>query len=622
MHALPPAISPVVQRAHCPHFASARGAFCGYLPVPLDRRHPDGRRIRIYFELYPPRDAARPAQSTIVSIEGGPGYPTTADRANRVALSRPVASRRSLLLVDLRGTGRSGALGCRAFKHHIFPYLARAGRCARQLGPRRDFYDTSQSVQDIEAVLRAVHAGKVDLYGDSYGSYAAQAFALRYPDRLRSLVLDGTYQLPGSDPFFRDLAARTRISLRLTCARRPPCMSHGDPVTALAQLVHRVRRHPITGWTRNGDGTRVFMRVDEDALVQLAGSGYYYQAVWRDLPAAIRAVWRGDDQPILRLAAETFTTDGPAGDPAYSSEALYLAVVCHDYPQPWSFSAPIADRLAITHAKLRRIGTSPFYPFAGFAWIGYPYEGGLQCLNWPSPAFPDPPDPPGASYPGVPTLVLNGDVDNITPLEDARVVAARFPNSHLVVVQNDVHVTALADNLACPDHIYAHFVETLEPGDTSCASQRTPEVRVVDEFPLHVSDVEAATPTAGDRSTLQERRVAAAGAESVADALQRWWVNYSGTDHGLRGGTWTYSGSGDVTTFSLRRAAFVPGVGVSGRVRWSYKHGWVRGNVTVTGPGGIHEHLHLRWTLQVRRAEAHLVGTAGGRPLRLEMLAP
>ena len=158
------------------------------------------RKIRIYFEDYPRRDTSRPAVSTIVSIEGGPGYSTTADRASRVALSRPISARRNLLLVDLRGTGRSGALDCPAFHQHILPYPELAGRCAAQLGARRDFYDTSQSVQDIEAVLVALHVGKVDLYGDSYGSYAAQAFALRYPWRLRSLVLDSTYQVPGSDP--------------------------------------------------------------------------------------------------------------------------------------------------------------------------------------------------------------------------------------------------------------------------------------------------------------------------------------------------------------------------------------------------------------------------------------
>ncbi len=264
---------------------------------------------------------------------------------------------------------------------------------------------------------------------------------------------------------------------------------------------------------------------------------------------------------------------------------------------------------------------SAFYPFAGFAWINYPYESGMECLHWPSPAFSDPPVPPHATYPHVPTLVLSGDLDNITPLEDARVVAGRFPNSHLVVIQNQLHVEALADNFDCPEHIYAHFVADLNPGNTSCA-RRTPEVRVVDSFPLHLSQVPPATPEPGDRSTLRERRAAVAAADSVADALQRWWVNYSGVDHGLRGGTWSYTGSGDVTTFHLHQAAFVPGVGVSGKVRWSYSHGWVRGDVTVIAPGGLHERLHLRWSEQVRAAVGHLQGTADGHPIRVRLLAP
>jgi len=621
MIAPPPAAPQAVQQSSCPHFAAVRHALCGYLRVPLDRRRPGRRTIRIYFEDYPRRDSSRPAISTIVSIEGGPGYSTTADRASRVALSRPISARRNLLLVDLRGTGRSGALDCPAFKHHILPYPKLAGRCARQLGFERNFYDTSQSVQDIEAVLVALHAGKVDLYGDSYGSYAAQAFALRYPWRLRSLVLDSTYQVTGSDPFFRDLLARSRIALRLACARRPPCMAHGDPVAALARLLHRVRRHPIAGWTHNADGQRVFQWVNEDALVQTVGSGYLYLGVYRDLPAAIRAAANGDTQPLLRLVAETVITDGPESDPSGFSEALYLSVVCHDYPQPWPFSAPMSARLAITRARLRTMPASAFFPFRGFAWIDYPYEGGLQCLHWPSPAFPDPPAPPHAAYPRVPTLVLGGDLDNITPLEDARVVAHRFPNSRLVVIQNQLHVEALADNFDCPEHIYAHFVASLSPGNTSCA-RRTPEVRVVDSFPLRLDQVPPATPDVGDRSTLRERRAAVAAADSVADALQRWWVNYSGVDHGLRGGSWSYTGSGDVTTFHFHRAAFVPGVGVSGRVRWSYSLGWVRGTVTVTASGGLRERLHLRWSEQVRAAVGHLRGTADGHPISVRLLAP
>ena len=103
--------------------------------VPLDRRHPNGRTIRIYFEHYFRTQRSRPPTSTVLSIEGGPGFSTTADRAARLQLWRPVSARRDLLLVDLRGTGRSGALNCPAFRRHILPYVVRAGRCAAQIGP-------------------------------------------------------------------------------------------------------------------------------------------------------------------------------------------------------------------------------------------------------------------------------------------------------------------------------------------------------------------------------------------------------------------------------------------------------------------------------------------------------
>src|SRR5436190_1131543 len=220
---------PAIVRTACP--AGAAHDTCGFVNVPLDRRLPDGRRIRIYFELRSRSDRSRPPDSTVLSIEGGPGYSTTADRSSRIQLWRPLSARRDLLLVDLRGTGRSQPLDCIAFRQHILGYVDRAARCAAQLGSDRDFYDTSQSVQDLAAVLRALHVGRVDLYGDSYGSYAAEAFALRYPHRLRSLVLDGTYQLPGTDPAWTDLAASTRSSLRLACGRRPGCPAgRADPV--------------------------------------------------------------------------------------------------------------------------------------------------------------------------------------------------------------------------------------------------------------------------------------------------------------------------------------------------------------------------------------------------------
>lgn len=613
-----------VERIRCPGEAIdiERHARCGFVALPLDRSNPSGRKIRVYYELYPRRNAARPALSTVISIEGGPGYPTSDDRSGRAALWRPVSARRNLLLVDLRGTGKSGALACTAFAHSTVGYIERAARCARQLGPARDLYSTSQAVQDIEDVVLALGLGKVDLYGDSYGSYAAQAFALRYPERLRTLVLDGTYPLPGSDPAASDLVAAGRRGLKLTCRRSPECPqpARRDPVGLVARFVDRVRAHPLVGFAPDGDGTRTHVRVNEDGLVQIYSAGYYLPSLWRELPAAVLAARRGDPAPILRLGAETITVDAGGEDPPASSEGLYLAVICHDYPELWDPATAIKDRPAELRRRLAAYPRGAFEPFTGAAWNGTDYEGWQACLRWPSPRVDDPPDPVGAAYPDVPTLVLNGDLDTITASSGARLVARRFPGSTFVEVRNSLHVTALYDKDDCASRIYVRFVATRRPGDTTCA-RRVPEPHLVRRFADRLRVVTPARPAAGDASTPSDRRLAAATAATVADVVARWWVNYDGTSVGLHGGTWSYEGD-DPVDFTLHRVEFVPGVQVSGTARWDFRHGAVTAVVTSRSSDGTDGELRIRWSTKAQHAVAGMRGSVDGRRLAATMPAP
>jgi pimeloyl-ACP methyl ester carboxylesterase len=619
-----PALVPVAITAPCPAEARDLGAAvrCGYVTVQLDRdaAGPAGRTIRIYFERYLRRDRSRPAESTVVSIEGGPGYSTTADRYGRVELWRPVSLRRNLLLVDLRGTGRSGALRCKAFARSTSDYVARAGRCAAQLGPSRDLYATGRAVEDIESVLRALGATTIDLYGDSYGTYAAQAFALRHPERLRTLALDGAYPLPGTDPTFADLASAVRRGLRLACARRDGCPARRlgvDPVDLVRSFAARLRSRPITGIAPDGDGTPTRVRLDELAFAQVVGSTYYHYAVWRDLLAAIVSARRGDDAPILRLAAETVVVDAGGDDPPTFSEAAYLAVICHDYPQPWDPSTPLDGRAAEAARLIAAYPPGAFWPLSPAAWTGVQYEGVLACLRWPSPADSDTPEPLGAVYPRVPTLVLNGDLDTITTSAQAREVARRFPRSRFVEVRNSVHVTALYDLDDCASRIYWRFVRTRSAGDTSCA-RRIPEQHVAPSFPLRIGDVRPAWRRAGDGSLVRDRRLAAAAAATVADVVSRWWANYDGSGRGLRGGTWTYEGDAPVA-FELRDVELVPGVRVTGSAGWFYG-GATSARVTVAG-GGSNGTLTIEWPSRPA-ARAQLRGDVDGRRVRATMLAP
>ena len=359
--------------------------------MPLDRRGEGppsnaAGALKIEFELYTRRKAGQPSLGTLVDVEGGPGYSTTDSRDYFIGLNEPLMDRRDLLLVDARGTGLSAPLDCPAFANTVADYVNRAGRCANQLGTQVDYYGTHAAVDDLADVLDALGIDRIDLYGDSYGTYFSQAFAVRHGDRLRSLVLDAAYPLPGTDPAFSDLAAATRRALRLVCDRRPSCAARGqDPVAVVKRLVEQVRVQPVSGQGRNTDGERIPVTVDEGSLVELLQSGYGNIPMYRDLLAAIRSFNAGDRAPLFRLLAEN--TLDPAASPVRSwSEALYLAVTCHDYPQMWDPAAPISVRTAQLAAAQAALPAAAFAPFSGLAWTSVRVRGsdGVPALARPA----------------------------------------------------------------------------------------------------------------------------------------------------------------------------------------------------------------------------------------------
>ena len=236
------------------------------------------------------------------------------------------------------------------------------------------------------------------------------------------------------------------------------------------------------------------------------------------------------------------------------SEGLYLAVTCHDYPQLWDPAAPAAVRREQLARTVAALPPEPFAPISPTVWTSLDYEGAIACLNWPGPQRPDPPVPPDATYPAVPTLVLNGDLDNITASSGARVVASRFPRATFVEIANTVHVSAIGDRDGCAAPLVRRFIRRLAAGDTSCAA-RVAEVRAVDRFPRTAAGAVPADPRAGDRSTPAQRRAAAVAAATVADAIQRWVLNTSGAAAACAAGAGATPARGWCASASAGRAS-------------------------------------------------------------------
>ncbi len=334
--------------------------------------------------------------------------------------------------------------------------------------------------------------------------------------------------------------------------------------------------------------------------------------IYRELDAATRAALRPRPyvKPLVRLVRED-TYVGGAGPVRQYSEGLYVAVECNDYPQPFDVTSPIASRPAqfrAAVAALHRNSPRLFAPFTTSEWVSSSYGYYDDCLRWPRPSRWVHPVPPHASYPHVPTLVLDGDLDSLTSPEGAKATAAAFPNSTFVETANTTHVSALEDFGQCASVIVRRFVRTRHPGDTSCAA-RYHENRLVDSFVRTA----AATGWSGPR-----RRTARVAAATLADVMARWWSMLGTHGVGLQGGRFTarggyFASAHPVVRWRLHHVAWVRDVRVTGSMRWHRRTGWVRATVAVTGPGADSGTLRLWWDDQARHAVATASGVLGGQ---------
>ena len=108
--------------------------------------------------------------------------------------------------------------------------------------------------------------------------------------------------------------------------------------------------------------------------------------------------------------------------------------------------------------------------------------------------------------------------------------------------RNSFHVTAVGDTDDCAQRILRSFVRS--PGRRSRAARRCADDVRAGACPGGRSRARSrvASARSAGRVPLRARRTGRAAALTVADLLDRWWNNYSGSGVGLRGGTLSYTG--------------------------------------------------------------------------------
>jgi pimeloyl-ACP methyl ester carboxylesterase len=600
-------------------------ARCGHIRTAVDPLRPRLGKQRVGFEWYPRSNKKRPSQGTLVGHEGGPGYPSTGSRGYFLGLFEPMSDRHDVLLVDQRGTGTSDPIRCTPLQRGARPYVQAVADCGEFLGARADTYSTAYAADDTAAVMDALRIKRINLYGDSYGTFFAQTFALRHPDRVRTLILDAAYPVSDQDPWWRDTNRAIQDALTRVCVRDPQCAAQGgSPVDRMRTIANDVHHDPVVTETFGAEGNRKTVRLDGVNLALVTAYATYGTNIYRELDSAVRAYQDGYAKPLLRLVAENIYKSYAGGNPEYYSSGQYVAVICSDYPQLWDVSLPIGEKRQKQYQAevdaLQGYNSDDFDPFRVDDWIDSGWTEPRTCIGWPSPTNPIPPELPGTVYPDVPTLVLSGDLDTVTSPEGGMDSASRFPNSTFVSVPNVGHVTALGDRQGCAAGIVRRFIRTAgDTGDTSCVSDYAP-VRTVPEFVRTAEELNPARQGDTVESSRADRQVVEGSLLAAGDVLTRWWVNYSGKGVGLGGGTFKYSGR--PVTFELKDLGFVRDVRVTGRVVWDRDTGNVRAVLDVDGPGTQDGKLTARWNDWERAAKATVTGKIDGRPIDLSTPAP
>jgi pimeloyl-ACP methyl ester carboxylesterase len=260
---------------------------------------------------------------------------------------------------------------------------------------------------------QALRVGTLTLDGVSYGTFVAERYAITHPDRVSRLVLDSVVPHDTFDPMEIAAFNRTAHVLRIVCAETR-CTT--DPAQDLSELI--LVRH-------NGPQLLDILSGLTKGAPRLTG-----------IPAALHEAARGEYTALdAIIAAETHNQATPA---EYFSWGLHATTVCADMLWPWGDAGtPVPGRARATTKAVASLSDAAVFPYDRATAAGNGVV--VMCEQWPPTpvvAFPS-----RADLPPVPTLLLAGDHDLVTPLEWAQHEATHAPHGHLVVIPGSGHIT-------------------------------------------------------------------------------------------------------------------------------------------------------------------------------------
>lgn len=391
-------------------------ALCGTLEVFEDRQAQTGRKIALKIVVLPAL-SNDPRPDPLFILAGGPGM----GAAENADLFKPgferVQINRDVVLVDQRGTGDSNPLDCKLpegtledlAKVDDYP-IEEFKACLEGYNADPRLYTTPIAMDDLDEVRSYLRYGKINLYGGSYGTRAGLVYLRRYPEHVRTVILDGVAPTDITLPVSAPADGQRALDLLLAdCAADAAC---NERFPGLSEKVHRLLarlekqpprvrlQHPRTGeWSD--------VEIHREMVANVMFGAFYSPLSSSLLPLLIERAEQNDFQPMLAMA---FAGEGLAD---ILSNGMFLSVICSE------------DLPRITEQDRARLASDPF--------LGDMFKNRLKpCEFWPRGEISDDYYEPVKS--DVPVLILSGHLDPVTPPRWGEHIAKHLANArHLVV---------------------------------------------------------------------------------------------------------------------------------------------------------------------------------------------
>ncbi|MFI6044405.1 alpha/beta hydrolase [Nocardia sp. NPDC051321] len=460
--------SQTVQWGSCTGFGSpddrfAPSAQCARITVPVDYSAPDGPTAQIALSRI---KASGKKIGSLLMNPGGPGESglTMSSLGNKT----PLAERFDRVGFDPRGVGSSTpAIVCETAqeqdaqraepqKDNTPEGIAAAenenreyaDRCTEHTG--KDFLSrvgTREVVQDMDVLRAALGDAKLSYLGYSYGTKIGSAYAEKFPDHVRALVLDGAVD-SAQDPVqesLRQAAGFQKVfdAYAADCAGKADCPLGTDKTQAVQRF--RALVNPL--WDKTVPTTDPRGLNYGDALTGVR-QALYTNDLWPVLTLGLSELRDGRGDTLLQLAD---LYDGRRDDGSYNNTSdAFTAIRCVDDPR-------ISDRGITAEQDIEYRKAAPFLD-DGRGTGAAPLD---QCTVWP---VPNTSEPHRITVTGLPkTVVVSTTEDPATPYQAGVDLAAQLGAS-LLTYKGNRHTVALSGGSSCVDNaVIDYLVDLTDP---------------------------------------------------------------------------------------------------------------------------------------------------------------